>query len=141
MTSDEQVPVIEGLFANTSNGPRLLGSRCRDCGTPYFPKAARCHHPRCGGGETADTEFGPRGKLWSWAIQNYPPAPPARYEEPYVPYATGVVDLDDGLRVVGRMSVDDPESLQAGSEVELTIEMLCRDEQGRELVTWKFKPL
>jgi len=141
MTTDEQVPVTEGLFAVTSAGPRLLGSRCRGCGAPYFPRATLCHHPHCRDGETEDTEFGPNGKLWSWAIQNYPPPAPARFEEPYVPYAVGVVDLDDGLRVVGRMSVDDPESLQAGAEVELTIEPFCRDEEGREVVTWKFKPL
>jgi uncharacterized OB-fold protein len=141
MTTDEQVPVIEGLFATTAKGPRLLGSRCRSCSTPYFPKAALCHHPKCSDGETEDTEFGPRGKLWSWAIQNYPPAAPARFDEPYVPYAIGVVDLEDGLRVVGRMSVDDPESLRAGAEVELTIEPMCRDEEGRQVVTWKFRPL
>jgi len=144
MTTDEQVPVIEGLFAATAKGPRLLGSRCRSCGAPYFPKAALCHHPRCTNGETEDTEFGPRGKLWSWAIQNYPPGAPALFDEPYVPYAIGVVDLDDGLRVVGRMSVDDLDSLQADAEVELTIEPICRDgrdEEGRQLMTWKFKPL
>ena len=141
MTTDEQIPVIEGLFAATTHGPRLLGSRCRSCRAPYFPKADLCHHPRCTDSQTEETEFGPRGKLWSWAIQNYPPAAPARFDEPYVPYAIGVVDLDDGLRVVGRMSVDDLESLQAGAEVELTIEPLCRDEEGRQLMTWKFKPL
>lgn len=141
MTTREQVPVVEGLFAKTADGPRLLGSRCRSCGTPYFPKAALCHHPECTKSRIDDAAFGPRGKLWSWAIQNYPPPPPARYEEPYIPYAVGVIDLDDGLRVVGRMSVDDPESLRIGEEVELTIEPICRDEQGREVVTWKFRPL
>ncbi len=141
MTTDEQSPVTEGLFAQTADGPRLLGSRCRSCGTPYFPKAALCHHPECNESKIDDSHFGPRGKLWSWAIQNYPPPAPARFEEPYVPYAVGVVDLDDGLRVVGRMSVDDPESLRADAEVELTIEPICRDEQGRQVVTWKFRPL
>ncbi len=53
----------------------------------------------------------------------------------------GVIDLDDGLRVVGRMSVDDLDSLRADAEVELTIEPICHDEEGREVVTWKFRPL
>jgi len=88
-----------------------------------------------------DAAFGPHGRLWSWAIQNYPPPPPARHEEPYVPYAIGVVDLDEGLRVVGRMSVATPESLRAGGEVELTLEPIARDEEGREQVTWKFRPV
>ncbi|MCZ7631361.1 MAG: OB-fold domain-containing protein [Microthrixaceae bacterium] len=58
-----------------------------------------------------DASFGPHGVLWSYSVQNYPPPPPARYDEPYVPYALGVVDLTDGLRVVGRMAVDDPGGL------------------------------
>ena len=137
----EQIPVFEGLFAETPDGPRLLGSRCLTCNAPYFPRSAVCHNPDCTQSRMQDTEFGPRGKLWSCAIQNYPPPPPARYEEPYVPYAVGVVDLDEGLRVVGRMSVDDPMALQVGSDVELTIEPIYRDEEGRDVVTWKFKPL
>ena len=52
-----------------------------------------------------------------------------------------IVDLDEGLRVVGRMSVEEPESLRLGCDVELTIEPIDRDEQGREVVTWKFRPL
>jgi len=141
MTTHEQIPVAEGLFAWTAEGPRLLGSRCRSCHTPYFPRSPVCHNPDCDQGRTEDTHFGPKGRLWSCAIQNYPPPPPARYEEPYTPYAVGVVDLDEGLRVVARMSSAEPESLQLGGEVELTIEPICRDEEGREVVTWKFKPV
>jgi hypothetical protein len=32
-------------------------------------------------------------------------------------------------------------ALQVGSDVELTIEPIYRDEEGRDVVTWKFKPL
>jgi len=141
MTTREQIPVTEGLFAETADGPRLLGSRCQTCSTPYFPRSAACHHPECGESRMQDTDFGPSGRLWSCAIQNYPPPPPTRYNEPYTPYAIGVVDLDEGLRVVARMSVDDPESLQLGAEVELTIEPFYRDEDGRDVTTWMFKPL
>jgi uncharacterized OB-fold protein len=141
MTTHERIPVAEGLFAETAAGPRLLGSRCQTCSTPYFPRSAACHNPGCEESRMEDTDFGPRGRLWSCAIQNYPPPPPARYDEPYTPYAVGVVDLDEGLRVVARMSVDDPESLQLGAEVELTIEPIYRDAEGRDVTTWKFKPL
>lgn len=141
MTSDGQIPVVEGLFAQTAEGPRLLGSRCRSCDTPYFPRSAACHHPDCERSAIDDTTFGPRGTLWSWAVQNYPPPAPARFDEPYTPYTIAVVDLDEGVRVVGRMSGDDPQRLRAGAQVELTIEPLCRDQDGRELLTWKFRAL
>ena len=114
MTTTKSVPVAEGLFTETADGPRLLGSKCASCGTPYFPRSAVCHNPECGESKMEDASFGPRGTLWSCAIQNYPPPAPARYEEPYTPYALGMVDMPEGLRVLGRISTDDPEGVQVG---------------------------
>jgi hypothetical protein len=134
------VPAIDGLFEETDDGPRLLGSRCRRCGTPYFPRGEACHSPACDGGELEDATFGPRATLWSFAIQNYAPPPPARWDPPYVPYALGLVDLAEGLRVLARLEVDDPARLRAGLPLELVIAPLCRDPQRGELLTWKFRP-
>jgi hypothetical protein len=136
-----RIPVAEGLFAETAAGPRLIGSRCAGCNTPYFPKAAVCHNPECGDSRMQEATFGPRGTLWSCAIQDYPPPAPARYDAPYQPYAVGVVDLADGLRVLGRMSTGDPRRLAVGMDVELVLEPLCRAENGDEVITWKFRPL
>ena len=141
MTTTKRVPVVEGLFAETAEGPRLLGSKCATCGTPYFPKSAVCHNPDCRESKIADATFGPRGRLWSYAVQYYPPPPPAKFEEPFTPYALGFIDLAEGLRVLARISTDDPEGLQVGAEVELVFEMLALDGKGNEVITWKFRPL
>lgn len=133
--------VIEGLFSQTPEGPRLLGSRCASCQAPYFPKSAICHNPTCTDSKMQDAAFGARGKLWSLAIQDYPPPPPAKYDEPYKPYAMGVVDLDDGLRVMGQISTGDPRAVEPGVDVELVLEPLYHEEDGTEVITWKFKPL
>jgi uncharacterized OB-fold protein len=137
----KRVPVAEGLFAETAEGPRLLGSRCRTCGTPYFPKSPVCHNPDCAESRVEDAAFGPRGTLWSCAIQDYPPPAPTRYDEPYKPYAMGVVDLAEGLRVLGRIAIDDPRAVEVGVDVELIVDTLCHDAEGNEVVTWKFRPL
>jgi len=136
----ESIPVAEGLFVRTADGPRLLGSRCAGCGSSSFPAASICRNPDCQAGEVLEVELGPYGTLWSWAIQNYQPPAPTRFDEPYEPYAIGLVDLEEGLRVVAQMSVDALDSLRVGSAVELTLEPLYRDEQGRDVVTWKFRP-
>jgi uncharacterized OB-fold protein len=141
MTTSKSVPVAEGLFTETPDGPRLLGSKCASCGTPYFPRSAVCHNPECSESKMEDASFGPRGTLWSVAIQNYPPPLPARYEEPYTPYALGMVDMPEGLRVLGRISTDDPEGVQVGSQVELILERLYLDEDGNDVITWKFRPI
>ena len=58
-----------------------------------------------------------------------------------MPYAVGLVDLEEGLRILGRISTDDVNGLKIGSEMELVLEPLCREDDGREIITWKFKPI
>ena len=135
------VPVIEGLFRDTAEGPRLLGSRCAGCGVPYFPTTAICHNPDCDDSKIEDATFGPHGTIWSLAMQDYPPPPPAKYDEPYTPYTMGVVDLTDGLRVIGRISTDDPKSVEIGQKVELILDPICHTEDGNAVITWKFRPV
>ena len=136
-----RIPVAKNLFTESAGGARLLGSRCATCKTPYFPKSAVCHNPDCDGSNMQDAEFGPKGTLWSCAIQDYPPPAPAKFDQPYTPYAMGVVDLDDGLRVLGRMKVPDPRALEPGVRVELVLDVLAHDADGNEIITWKFKTL
>ncbi len=141
MSTEESTQVAEGLFADTDAGPRLLGSRCTTCSTPYFPKAPVCHNPTCDASAIEDAEFGPSGTLWSCAIQHYPPPPPTRYDEPYKPFALAMIDLDEGLRVMGQVSTDDPMSVPLGCRVELVLEAMYHDEDGKPVITWKFRPV
>jgi uncharacterized OB-fold protein len=135
-----RTPVAKNLFTETAGGARLQGSRCSTCKTPYFPKSAVCHNPDCDDSRMEDALFGPHGTLWSCAVQDYPPPAPAKFDKPYRPYAMGVVDLDDGLRVLGRMKVADPSTVRPGLRVELVIDTLAHDDDGNELLTWKFEP-
>ncbi len=139
MTTPTTTPVAEGLFAETADGPRLLGSKCTSCDTPYFPKAAICHSPDCTDSKLEDAKFGPHGKLWSYTVQYYPPPPPAKYDEPFEPYALGLIDLPEGLRVLARVSTDDVESVTVGADVELVIEKLFTNLEGIEVTTFKFR--
>ena len=56
----ERIPVADGLFAETKDGARLIGSRCASCRTPYFPKVDHCRHPECGSSKIEDAGFGPQ---------------------------------------------------------------------------------
>ncbi len=67
---------------------------------------------------------------------HYPPPPPAKAA---VPYAVALVELPEGLRVLGQIHPDDLDRLKVGAEVELTINKLCTDEAGQNVVTWMFK--
>ena len=59
--SKKRIPVASGLFVEAPEGPRLVGSRCRTCKTPYFPKSAVCHNPECKGSNIENALFGPTG--------------------------------------------------------------------------------
>jgi uncharacterized OB-fold protein len=142
MSEAERVHAVEGLFAETADGPRLLGSECKTCATPYFPRSEACHNPECDHSDVQPAEFGGRGTVWSTCIQNYPPPPPVIYDEPFTPYGVAIVDMPNGLRVVGRLLADDPMTVEPDSEVELVIEPLqSSNEQGQAVLSWQFKPL
>jgi hypothetical protein len=137
----ERVHAVDGLLSETADGPRLQGSKCGGCGATYFPRDSVCHNPACDAPAMADASFGPTGKIWSCAIQNYQPPAPVVTEEPYQPYAMGMVDLDDGLRVMSRIDVEDPMSVQVGGDVELVVGKIGVDDAGNEIVTWMFRPV
>ena len=85
MTTPTTTPIAEGLFAETAAGPRLLGSKCANCATPYFPKAAICHNPNCNDSKLEDAEFGPHGKIWSPRCADAPRQAPSEYDGPVGP--------------------------------------------------------
>jgi uncharacterized protein len=141
MSEVRRVHAVDGLFAETPEGPRLLGSKCGGCQTSYFPRSEICHNPDCNGSDMQPASFGPHGTLWSYAIQNYPPPPPVLSPQPYKPYGVGLVDMPGGLRVLGRLSTPDPMAVEVGCRVELVLEALTRNEAGEDVISWQFKPL
>ena len=86
-----------------------------------------------------DYAFGGEGKLWSYAVADFPPPPPHKFDKPFTPYAMGVVDLDCGLRLIGQM-VDKAEDVVVGAKVELVIDTLYH-EDDKTFTSWKFKQI
>ena len=134
-----RVAVVEGLFIETDAGPRLLGTRCTVCGSHYFPRTPRCTNPKCRSDRVEDAMLGPKGKLFSYTVQHYAPPAPFRYELPFQPYGVGLVELEQGLRVVGLLKMD-PADIKIGMALDLVIDRLASDDKGRDIVTWKFAP-
>jgi hypothetical protein len=140
MVDSEKIPVIEGLFTLDPEEPKLIGSKCTSCGTYYFPQTISCSNPDCNEKEVEEAFLSRRGKLWSFTVQYYPPPPPFKAQEPFVPYGIGVVELPEEIRVAGMLTESDPEKLKIGMEVELLLDEVY-EEDGKEVVTWKFSPV
>jgi uncharacterized OB-fold protein len=136
-------PAVEGWFTLRDEDPRLIGTRCDDCGTYAFPPArSGCANPACAGSELAEVELSRRGTVWSYTDARYQPPAPYVAADPYVPFALAAVELaEEQLVVMGQVvpgvGVDD---LAVGMQVELVLDPLY-EEDGVEVVVWKWRPV
>ena len=62
------------------------------------------------------------------------------YDQGVVYFEQGLVQLDDVIRVEGRLTENDPAKLEFGQEVELTMVPFTTDEDGTEVMTFAFQP-
>jgi uncharacterized OB-fold protein len=133
-----QVPIEEGFFTipeDPAERPRLLGSRCPACGEHFFPRrlvCARCLHEGC-----VDVELGPTGTLWTWTYVHVPLF--AKKDARVDAYGVGQVDLPEGPRVQSILR-GGPDDFAIGMEMELDLESLRIDDDGREVVIFRFRP-
>jgi len=128
------VPVTDGLFS-AGDQPRLLGGRCAACGNHSFPRHDTC--PYCAADGVAAVELSGTGRLWAWTAVTA--APPGYVGE--VPYGFGVVELPEGLRVIGRLTEADPTRLRAGQEMVLVLATVRTADDGAPVVTYAFAPV
>lgn len=137
-TTSTRVPVAAGLFEGDGESARLLASRCAGCGSHYFPRALSCRNPACRDKRLEDTTLSPQGTLYSYTLQCY--RPPALFRmDDWKPYAVGLVELPEGIRIMGMVSGLMPGPLSIGQPVRLSIDALYRDEQGREVTTYTWR--
>ena len=132
---------IADVFTWPSEDPKLIGSRCDDCGTVTFPVQSRC--PRCSTTTMSDLELPTEGTLVSWTTQGFPPAVDYM-EDPtgasFEPFGVGLVQLGDVVKVESRLTVSDPDQLDFGMPVELRIVPFYTNAAGEEIVTFAFAP-
>ena len=139
MQTTIQMPVAENLFQGKGTSARLIGTRCISCGTHYFPKSLSCRNPQCRDKKVEDALFGRYGTLYSFTLQKY--RPPALFRmDDWAPYTIGLVELPEGIRVMGMLTGCRNDEVHIGMQLELTVDALYRDEEGREVLTYKYMP-
>ena len=135
--SGKEVLVGEGLFVrpqSPADEPHLIGSKCTSCGEVTFPRQPWCAN--CGG-DAEELLLSPRGKLYSFTNVNNPV--PEGYRGP-IPYGVGVVEVD-GVRIMSYMTESDPAKMKIGMEMALSIESLFKDDEGNEVIGFKWGAL
>jgi uncharacterized OB-fold protein len=135
-----EAAIADGLFAETADGPRLVGSRCRECETVTFPRQASC--PCCTSVDVDEHLLSPVGELWTWTIQRFRPKTPP-YAGPeadtFAPYGVGYVELPGECRVEAVLTESDPTALRIGMPMELTL-IAAQRADGSAARTFAFRP-
>jgi len=112
-------PIVTGLFTWPADEPRLIGSRCLDCGVVTFPAQRSC--PACTSVAVEERLLGRTGTLYTWTVQRFRPKAPYAGPEEFEPYGVGYVELPGEVRVEARLTVSDPARLRIGMPVELVV--------------------
>lgn len=133
------VLVADGLFEVTGDGACLLGSRCVGCGASYFPQALSCRNPQCDDKSVEPTRLPATGTLVTFTVQRYRPPPLFRMDD-WSPYAIGLVDLGEGLEVMGMLHGVALDDIRIGMGVRTVAEPLFTNADGVPVLTYKFAP-
>jgi len=91
---------------------RLIGGRCTACASLRFPKGRVCAECQ---GEMFATELSASGTIYTFTIVRS--APPGYRGA--VPYALGVVELAEGIRVATTITADALDAVEIGQTAEL----------------------
>ena len=139
----KQIPAVSWFSWPPTKEPYLIGSRCKTCGDYFFPKALACSNPNCNSAGVENVPLSRKGKLFTYTINYFKPPAPYISPDPFVPYATAVMELEkEKMRIQGQIvSGYDLSKLKIGMDLEVVIELLYKDSQGNDVMVWKFRPL
>lgn len=137
----EKRPISDVSYRQFLNSEKLMGSRCSECGALFVPPHSVC--TRCHSTTMEWVELKGKGNLAAFTCIFV--GPPSMVQQGYDrkhPYCSGVVELDEGARVVARIAGVDaskPETIKIGTP--LTVTYLHRGEGEQMSTVLAFKPL
>ncbi|MGB8952118.1 MAG: Zn-ribbon domain-containing OB-fold protein [Candidatus Aminicenantales bacterium] len=114
---------------------RLEAGKCKKCGFICFPPRLVC--PQCGSREFEPVKLVEQGKVMTFTIIRVPPHQFADQ----APYAVAIVELDDGVKLMGQVVDSDFEDLKIGKRVKIEFRKISQEgESGILYYGYKFVP-
>ena len=95
---------------------KLMAAKCRQCGTMHLPPRPVCTN--CYSKELGWTQLGTKGRLVTYTIIHIAP----EQFQKIVPYAYGIIELENGLRLPGIIKNIEVEKLNVGIDLEVDFE-------------------
>jgi len=97
------------FWEGTARG-ELRIQRCRGCGTLRHPPGPMC--PACGAGKPEYLLAAGTGEVYSYVVHHHPPVPGHQ-----APFVVALVQLTEGVRMVGELLGVDPDGVRVGMPV------------------------
>jgi len=143
-TSEQQVtqiPIKNGLLTSPLTPleqVRLVGSKCADCGEVAFGTVSSC--PNCAGSSLNAIALSDTGTLWTYTvIRNRPPGD-YRGPDPFVPFAEGLVEMPEGIRVLSPVACE-IDKIAIGMKLKFEACKLYRNADGADVIAFRFVDL
>ena len=114
---------------------RLEAGKCTKCNFIAFPTRLIC--PECGSQDFEKINLSGKGKLITYTITRV--APEGFGDQ--VPYAVGIVEMEEGVRLMGQVTDCDPEALKIGDRLVTKFRRINEEgKTGAILYGYKFVP-
>jgi uncharacterized OB-fold protein len=132
----QTLEAIPGAFEIVNNRPHLVGTKCSKCGASFFPPRYICSYCLTDEG-VEKARLGNQGTLYSYTIIR------VASKEFNPPYAFGFVILEpENIRIPAVLTgFDLNQELKSGTRMEMVIDRLRTDDQGNEIISYKFRPV
>jgi hypothetical protein len=114
---------------------KLMAGKCKRCGKTHLPPRPLCD--KCFAQEFEWVEVSGRGKLLTYTVIHI--APPQF--QAMAPYAVGIVQLENGLRMPGMISGVAQEQLRIGMELTMDFGICSTAQPWPQWPRYCFKPL
>jgi uncharacterized OB-fold protein len=111
---------------------RFEGAKCKGCGKVYFPPRLIC--PECQSKEFENIQLKKDGKVLTYTIIR---VPPSQFVD-QAPYAMGVVELADGVKLLTQIADCDLEKIDIGMKVRVEFRKIY-DEGHAGIICYGYK--
>ena len=91
---------------------KLLIQRCKSCGDLHHPPGPVC--PKCHSFDWDTVQASGKGTVYSFVVMHYPEVPPFDHPNPI-----GLVELQEGVRVIAQLVGVKPGEVQIGQKVQV----------------------
>jgi uncharacterized protein len=114
---------------------RMEAGKCSKCGKIAFPSRLIC--PDCGSEEFTVINLSGKGKIVSHTVIR---TAPDGFED-LAPYAVGIIELDEGIKILSQITDCNPEDLKTGDRLVSKFRRMNQDgKTGMIYYAYKFVP-